>query len=124
MLFCFQSFTSYYLYLSLKLNYKEIKISAALKRESIELNVSTVNDSLLLPITFFEDINYYASGSDRFQKAVDDINRNFTDHPTYKEIIALDSPVFLGLDRKRENTTVQDEKYYIERERYLRISKK
>lgn len=103
---------------------KEIKISAALNRESIELNVSTVNDSLLLPITFFEDINYYASGSDRFQKAVDDINRNFTDHPTYKEIIALDSPVFLGLDRKRENTTVQDEKYYIERERYLRISKK
>jgi predicted ATP-binding protein involved in virulence len=94
--------------LTLEQNHERIEISAVHEDERKILRISTLNEVLSLP----------SLTDDESEDFIDDINRSFADDLVVRAISKLNSPVFLGLDRRRENSS-GDFKYFAERERWL-----
>lgn len=106
-------------YLFLTQDDKQIMISAYTKDDGVCLSISTINEELVLPSYFDSEFEYYAHRADKIDELIEEINRKYTDHPIVKAISNIDSPIFLGLDRRRDDGANDKEDYYFERNVWL-----
>lgn len=96
---------------------KSIEISAEEFEGKKILKISTESESLNLPSFVNAELEYYLHKSDKTESIIEDIVRKVSDHPVIMAISRINSPVFLGLDRRRESA--EDHLKYIERDRFL-----
>lgn len=101
-----------------------IQISAVSKEDGISVKISTLDDVLVLPSYSNEELDYYSHSLEKIDEISEKINRKYADHPIIKEISKIDSPIFLGLDRRRDDGLAVGEDYYFERELWLREKSK
>lgn len=94
----------------------QINISAEEFDDKIILRVNTLESELSLPSYSNVEFDYYSHGHDKQEEIVDNINREFSDHEIVRAISKIQSPVFLGLDRRREGAAGNREDYYLERQ--------
>lgn len=99
---------------------KDIQISAVTREDGISLKISSLDDELILPSYSNEEIDYYSHKTEKLDEIIEIVNRKYADHPIVKEISKIDSPIFLGLDRRRDDVAALNEDYYFERELWLR----
>lgn len=97
-----------------------IEISATTEQDSICLKVTNVEDCVYLPRLTEEDDDFYSSKINAKEELVNDITRKNAEHPVIRSIASLPSPIFLGLERKREDIPKESGSYYFERERVSR----
>jgi len=97
---------------------QEVVISAKTEEDNIYLSISDCDTSIVLPTYSRSEVDYYTRREDKFDELIEDINRRNIEHPVVKTISKLDSPIFLGLDRRRENSNLKQD-YYHEREVWL-----
>ncbi|WP_019601999.1 AAA family ATPase [Teredinibacter turnerae] len=102
----------------------DIQISAATLEDGVSLKISSLDDELILPSYSNEEIDFYSHKSEKLDEIIEKVNRKFADHPIVKEISKIDSPIFLGLDRRRDDGIGVNEDYYFERELWLREKNK
>lgn len=98
---------------------KVIIISAKINDDGISLEISNLDDELLLPSYSNAEFEYYSHRRDKLEELLDEVNRKYADHPIVKEISKIQSPIFLGLDRRREDTIGMRGDYYLERDLWL-----
>jgi predicted ATPase len=67
-----------------------------------------------------EELEFYASKKEGRDDLFDDTTRKYADHPIVKKITNLPSPIFLGLERRRENGDQDNRNYLIERELHFK----
>lgn len=105
--------------LTVTIEEREVVISAKTVEETIYLSVSDCDLSIELPANSSQEVEFYSHREDKFDELLQDINRRNIEHPVIKAISKIDSPIFLGLDRRRD---VSDEKqdYFHEREMWMR----
>lgn len=101
-----------------------MQVVAKAKDGGVSLVISSMSDELILPSYSNDEIVYYSNKSDKIDEIIERVNREYADHPIVKEISKIDSPVFLGLDRRREERIGFNEDYYFERELWLREKNK
>lgn len=101
-----------------------IRISAVRQDNDISLTVSTLDDEMVLSSHANDEIDYYSHRPDKLDDLVEEVNRKNANHPVVEEIAKIDSPVFLGLDRRRDSGLGVKEDYYLEREMWLREKNK
>jgi predicted ATPase len=97
---------------------KDIFISAHTKDEHIHLSVSGIDEVLVLPKFDNSDFDYLSHREDKMEELIDDLKRKNSDHPAIKAISKVASPIFLGLDRRRDMSNVKQD-YFHEREIWL-----
>ncbi|MEE1673930.1 AAA family ATPase [Agarivorans aestuarii] len=97
---------------------KEIIITAKTEGDNITLSITDCDTDIILPTYSNSDADYYSRREDKFEELIEDINRKNIDHPVVRAITKLDSPIFLGLDRRREDANSK-QNYYHERETWL-----
>ncbi len=105
-------------------NERLIQISACSNDGGVSLKISTLDDELILPAYSNEEMEYYSHNIDKIEEISEKINRKYADHPIAREISKIDSPIFLGLDRRRDEGVGIGEDYYFERELWLREKNK
>lgn len=97
---------------------KDIIISAEALGDKIHLSVNEIEEVLSLPSYSNSEFEYYPHREDKFEEMIDDIKRRNVEHPVLKAISSIESPIFLGLDRRRDVTEVK-QNYFHERELWL-----
>lgn len=109
-------------YAELKIEHKNelITISARSDESNIELSVSSVDEKVNLPNYADVELEYYShKGHDR-EEFIEEINRKNSDSPVVKKLAEIPSPIFLGLDRRKEQgNNEKGIEYYSERERWM-----
>lgn len=97
---------------------RDISISAFSKNDNIQLSVSGIEEVLVLPKFDNADFDYLPHREDKLEELIDDLKRKSSDHPTIKAISKIASPIFLGLDRRRDVSDLKQD-YFHEREIWL-----
>lgn len=103
---------------------REVTIFANENDGTIELGVSTINEKLALPSYSDIEFEYYSNHAEKLDELISDINRKFSDHEVVQEISNIQSPIFLGLERRREGGNRSKEDYFFEREMWMRTANK
>lgn len=103
---------------------KAIVIFAKTNGDAVSLKISDFNNELLLPSYSNAEFEYYSHRRDKLEELLDEINRKYADHPIVKEISKIQSPIFLGLDRRREDSIGMRDDYYLERGLWLQDKNK
>lgn len=93
-----------------------IEISAKADKDKKILRISSLDTEIALPSYSNAEFEYYSHKSEKIEEIVGDINRNFSDHEIIKKISEIQSPIFLGLDRRKEGVERSREDYFFERE--------
>ncbi|MFI8749242.1 hypothetical protein ACIGG6_04440 [Vreelandella lionensis] len=106
-------------YLFLEQEGEHVMIYACEENGNIVLRVNTVEGELILPSYSSGEFEYFAHREDKINELIDEVTRKYADHPIVKEISKIDSPIFLGLDRRREEIISSKNDYYYERGGYL-----
>lgn len=83
---------------------KNIIISAETKSDTIELKISNSIKKINLPTITNIEFEYYSHKREKITDIVENINMKYSDHEIIKKISEIPSPIFLGLDRRRENS--------------------
>ena len=101
---------------------KTIEVSARSSRGSIHLQMGGVEDTLILPEILNEQFDVYSSPQrqEKINDYIEEINRKYNDHPIVKKLSSMQSPIFLGLDRRRDDSSPYTE-YYSERDKWLGV---
>ena len=101
-------------------NNKELtEISAELIEEHVILRINSIDEQLALPS--YSNIEYEYGASDKLEETFDVLTRKYADHKIIKKISEIQSPIFLGLDRRHDNFSGGRNDYYHEREIRMRI---
>jgi len=98
---------------------KTITVSANTVEEGIVLKISSLNDELVLPSYSNAEFDFYSHRRDKLEELMEEVNRKYADHPIVKGISEIESPIFLGLDRRREESLGARDDYYVERDSWL-----
>lgn len=96
----------------------EISISAVSSGDKIILKLSGCESALELPVYTVSPFEYYSNREDKLGEFVSEVNRRNADHPVVKAISKIDSPIFLGLERRRDDSDLKQD-YYTERELWM-----
>jgi len=96
-----------------------IKVYAKSEDERITLKISTLEDMLSLPCYSSAEFDYYSHRGDKLEELVEEINRKYADHLVIKQISNISSPIFLGLDRRKDDSIRGRDDYYLERDLWL-----
>ena len=104
--------------LTLNVDNSEVVISAETTEDNISLSVSGCESSLVLPNYSNLDENYYSRREDKFEELIEDLKRRNIEDPVIKAISNIDSPIFLGLDRRRDVSDMKQD-YFHEREAWM-----
>lgn len=97
-----------------------ISIGAKSKESTIEMTVTTVDEILVLPNYSDVEIDYYSSKNNDKDEIIEAISRKFSDSAVVKKLSDIPSPVFLGLERRKEiDADERGAEYFSERERWL-----
>ncbi|WP_446812121.1 AAA family ATPase [Methylomonas sp. 2BW1-5-20] len=99
-----------------------IQIQAKANGEYVELSINGVDEKLDLPNYSKEEFEFYAAKKEGMDELINETNRKYADHAIIKKISKLPSPIFLGLERRRENVESENRSYYVERELWLKHS--
>lgn len=111
-------------YLFLEEGKEHIMIYAYEKNGNVVLKINTVEGELVLPSYSSSEFEYFSNRSEKVDELIEEISRKYADHPIVEEIAKIDSPIFLGLDRRREENIANKNDYYYERSVYLTDNKK
>jgi len=103
--------------LTLNINDSEVVIFAQTNEDNISLSVSDCEPDLLLP-NYSNSDDYYSHREDKFEEIIEDLNRQNIEHPVMRAISSIDSPIFLGLDRRRDVSNMKQD-YFHERELWM-----
>jgi len=98
---------------------QNITITSKKDNEKIHLSISGIDEFLLLPSISGNEINYFNHREEKFDELIDDITRRNVEHPVVKAISKIDTPIFLGLDRRRDMSDNKSD-YYLERELWIK----
>lgn len=101
-----------------------IKISATEDKDKKILKISSLDAELELPSYSNLEFEYYSHKAEKIDAMMEDINRKFSDHEIVRKISEIQSPIFLGLERRREGAEIHREDFYLEREMMARYSNK
>jgi predicted ATP-binding protein involved in virulence len=102
--------------LSVEHNKKLVEIKARSNGKSISLSIEGVEDSLELQSYSQDEFDFYSSKKEGIDDVIDETNRKYAEHSIVKKIASLPSPIFLGLERRRENGDMDSRSYFMERE--------
>lgn len=102
------------IYLEIEDKNEIIIISSEEKKDHKILKISSLNSELALPA--YSNIEFYSHKSEKIEDIIDNINREFSGHEIVKKISQIQSPIFLGLDRKREDSESYSNDFFFERE--------
>ncbi|MFM9481504.1 hypothetical protein, partial [Streptomyces scabiei] len=72
-----------------------------------------------LPTYNSSEFEYFSHREDKLEELIDDINRRNVEHEVVKEISKISSPIFLGLDRRRDFSGNNKQDYFHEREMWM-----
>lgn len=92
-----------------------VQIKARSNGEYIDLSIDGVEKNLNLPNYSQEEFDFYASKKEGIENLIDETNRKYADHPIVKKIASLPSPIFLGLERRRETGNMDSREYFMEK---------
>lgn len=92
----------------------------ATDEESIKISITGLDDFLVLPNYSRDEFDFYANKKDGIDELIEETNRRLTDHPLVKRIAAVPSPIFLGLERRIDDSDTDGRSYYLEREIWLK----
>lgn len=98
---------------------KSIVVSAKSREDTIVLRISSLDNEITLPSYSNAEFDFYSRRENKLEELLEDINREHANHPIIKAISEIESPIFLGLDRRREDSTVLRDDYYYERNVWL-----
>jgi predicted ATPase len=104
-------------------NGKNYEISAMGDSDNKNLKINTIKSVLTIPNLAEIELDYYSS-SDKQEEIINDIARKNAEHEIVKEISKIRSPIFLGLDRRKDDIDRSKEDYFFEREMWYRNSNK
>lgn len=104
--------------LSLDVDGKEIYIYAFRRDEYIALGISNCESEVILPSNNSSEVEIFSRRDDRLEEFLEDLTRKYSSDPVIKAISKINSPVFLGLDR-RANLSEPKPDYFLEREIWL-----
>lgn len=97
----------------------DITITASMHEEQIHLSVSGCDSVLGLPSSASSEFELLGNREDKLEELIDDINRRNAEHEVVKEISKISSPIFLGLDRRRDTSGTNQQDYFHERELWM-----
>lgn|GEM_PF-665377 len=97
-----------------------IAISASNISGTIKLSISNTTETLELPHFTEEDEEFYENKQGAKEELIASITRKLSEHPVLVNISNIPSPIFLGLERKREDIPKESTSYYYEREKLNR----
>lgn len=106
-------------FLTLMDNKEEIVISANTLKDDISMSVSGLADPLILPNYSSTDIDYYSRRRGKHEELMEEISRKHVGHPIVRRIAEIQSPIFLGLDRRQEDSLKYTGHYYRERDAWI-----
>ncbi|GAB2198361.1 AAA family ATPase [Sessilibacter sp. MAH4] len=99
---------------------ESIEISALSDDSKIELSVSSVDEKLLLPNYSDIEIEYYTHKSNDRDELIEEVNRKNSNTPVVKRLAEIPSPIFLGLDRRKDQAHNEKSiEYFTERELWM-----
>lgn len=107
-----------YCALEISTDVKDITISAETIGEEIHLLVNDVEEPLVLHSLISTKFDYISHREEKIDEFVDDMKRRNSDHPVLVAIANIVSPIFLGLDRRRDTSDIKQD-YFHEREMWL-----
>ncbi|QVL18176.1 AAA family ATPase [Pseudomonas qingdaonensis] len=109
---------------SIEVVYKQeiIHIHAETFDNKVRLQISNCPEDLVLPRFTEDEEEFYTNKPGGKEEAITEISRKFADHPVIVNISKIPSPIFLGLERKREDPPKEAGNYYYERERVHRAN--
>lgn len=105
--------------LELEVQGEKITIGAEEHDDLITLKISNVESVLSFPAYSNVEFEYYSHGKEKLGKIIEEFNREFSDHDIIKAISQIQSPIFLGLDRRNDSVDRYKEDYYLERQMWL-----
>ncbi|KAB7711054.1 AAA family ATPase [Plesiomonas shigelloides] len=97
---------------------KDITISALTKNKKIQFNISDIKETLTLPKIDDSEFDYLLNRDEKVDELISDLKRKNAEHPVIRSISKIPSPIFLGLDRRREISDIKQD-YFHEREIWL-----
>lgn len=100
-------------------NKREICISSRDDGENKSLEISSLDENLFFPSNSNVESDYYMQRPDKLDEHIDQINREYVNHEIIKQISEIESPVFLGLDRRRDASQINRREIYYENEEYF-----
>lgn len=103
-------------------NNRNLQIIAQSNDKEIKLSIGDVDDALLLPNYSREEFDFYSSKKEGIDDLINETIRKYADHPVVKKISSLPSPIYLGLERRRENIEGDNRNYFMERELWFKHS--
>jgi len=96
-----------------------ITISAENHEDDKTLTISTLDEKLIFPSYTNSELELYLHRPHKLDEFIEDINRKNADHPVVKKISEIQSPVFLGLDRRREDSIGSKDDFFSERDTWI-----
>lgn len=87
---------------------KNIDISVKSSKEDLIFSIGTVEETLKVPIYRIDEMEYSRKNEEKLDEFIEMFLHKNSDNEVYKTIKSLDSPIFLGLDR-RSNLDNNDE---------------
>ena len=94
------------------------KISARGTNDEKYLEFSGINETISLPCISSSEFDLYGRNPQKLSEVVENISRTFADHPVVRKISEIESPIFLGLDRRRETTIGSKDDFFRARDHW------
>jgi len=95
----------------------EYEISAVVEDNTIAISISTIKDILTIPSGKTVEFEYFSHNAEKYERFIDEIASKSGDHPVVRAIMGIESPIFLGLERRPDEGIKSVGNYYDERER-------
>lgn len=103
---------------------KTIKIFSKNMKNHKTLSITGVKESLILPKAENNEFEFLTRNKEKSESIFDDILRSNWENPVIRTLSIMQSPIFLGLERKLDETRTIKGDYYFEREMILHSGKR
>ncbi|MGM8899514.1 MULTISPECIES: AAA family ATPase [unclassified Psychrobacter] len=112
-----------YCSLSLNFNGEDIYIYAYTKDDEVFLGINSCEVLVELPASSNAEIEIFSRREDKFEELLEGLTHKYAFHPVIEAISKINSPVFLGLDRRTDFSSSNND-YFLEREIWLSNKRK
>lgn len=107
-----------YCSLSLNFNGEDTYIYAYTKGDEVFLGINSCEVLVELPASSNAEIEIFSRREDKFEELLEGLTHKYAFHPVIEAISKINSPVFLGLDRRTDFSSSNND-YFLEREIWL-----
>ena len=99
---------------------KVIRIEAVSHGGDVNLRIDSSDSVLTIPSYADDNFEYFGRKSRDVDAIVEEVSRSVSDSPVVRAIAQIPSPIFLGLERRKEQERVDvSSEYFTERERLI-----